>query len=91
MLALAISSEQTSEGQLIETNDGTELVTRNWPQDSETQLVAFSSSGDLADVVYPTEVADDIARLLRLAKQYGLISNSKPGWFKRLEYYASNR
>ncbi len=90
MLALAISFESTSQGQIIETNDGTELITTKWPQDSETQLIAFSSGGTLADVVYPTEVAEDIARLVRLTKQHGLISQSKPDWFKRLEHYASN-
>jgi hypothetical protein len=90
MLALAIPFEQTPSGQIVETNDGTELVTKNWPQDSETQLVVFSTRGNLADVVHPTEVAEDIARLLRLTKQHGLVSRSKPDWFKRLEHYASN-
>ncbi|MDX6498060.1 MAG: hypothetical protein QOG23_1320 [Blastocatellia bacterium] len=90
MLALAISFDQTTRGQIIETNDGTELVVKDWPQDSETQLIAFSSRGNPADVVYPAEVAEDIARLLRLTKQHGLISERKPGWFKRLEHYASD-
>src|SRR5258708_36475659 len=90
MLALAISFDQTTRGQIIETNDGTELVAKNWPQDSETQLIAFSSRGNRADVVYPTEVAEDIARLGRLKKQNRVISKSKPDWFKRLEHYGSH-
>lgn len=89
MLALAISFEQTSQGQLIETNDGTELLARDWPQDSETQLVVFSANRNLGDVVEPSGVAEDIARLLSLSRQRSLVPVKKPDWYKRLERYAS--
>ena len=89
MLALAIAFEQTSQGQVIETNDGTELIARDWPQDSETQLVVFSPNRNLGDVVQPSEVAKDIARLLALSNQYRVVSHKKPDWYERLERYAS--
>jgi hypothetical protein len=88
MLALAISFEQTSQGQVIETNDGAELIARDWPQDSETQLVVFAPDRNPGDVVQPSEVAEDIARLLALSKQYSLVSHKKPDWYERLERYA---
>jgi len=89
MLALAISFEQTSQGQIIETNDGTELIAKDWPQDSETQLVAFSPNRHLCNVVDPSVIAEDIARLLALSKQHNVVSRKKPDWYERLERYAS--
>ena len=61
MLSLAISFDQTLDADVIEIEDGARLTVRNWPQDSETNIVAHRPNGRAATVVNPSQLADDIA------------------------------
>jgi hypothetical protein len=87
MLALAISFEQTKAADVVETEDGTRITVRNWPQDSETNVIAYQPNGTVGKVVIPSQLAEDIARLLRFAepKRAGF---QRSDWYKRLEQYA---
>jgi hypothetical protein len=87
MLALAISFEQTKAAEVVETEDGTRITVRNWPQDSETNIVAYQPNGCVGRIVIPSELAEDIAHLLRFAKQ-SPAGFQRSAWYKRLEQYA---
>jgi hypothetical protein len=85
MLDLAISVDQDRKLTIIvETNNGRCLKAPGWPQDSETQLVAFDPTRNFCGVVVASELASDISMLLRLVKVRG----RKPDWLKRLEQYS---
>ncbi len=88
MLALAISFEQTKAADLVETEDGTKITVRNWPQDSETNVVAYQPNGRVGTVVIPSQFAEDIAHLLRLTEQKRADFH-RSDWYKRLEQYAA--
>lgn len=87
MLALAISFEQTSEGDIIETNDGTRMTVKNWPQDSETNMVVYRPSESFGVVVDASQLAEDIAQLLHVVEGKARVSR-RADWYKRLQQYA---
>jgi len=87
MLALAISLDQTSEGDMIETDDGTRMMAKDWPQDSESNLVVYYPKGKYCNVVMAYEVAKDIAELLHFIEGKN-IPPQRNKWYKRLKQYA---
>jgi hypothetical protein len=90
MLALAISMDVDTRGNtIIETNAGRELTARRWPQDSESQLVAFRPSGKTCQVVWTEQLAGDIARALELLDSVDICRGAKPDWYRRLQTYCS--
>jgi hypothetical protein len=87
MLALAISFDQTPKGDTIETEDGTRITVRNWPQDSDTNMVAYRPTQKFGVVVSASQIAEDIARLLRAVDATTRVSR-RTDWYKRLQQYA---
>lgn len=90
MLALAISFDQTSKGDTIETEDGTRITVGNWPQDSETNMVAYHPTQKFGVVVSASQLAEDIARLLRAVEGKTRVSRGSD-CYKRLQQYASGK
>ena len=90
MLALAIPIDTDRRGNtIIETNSGRELTARDWPQDCEFQLVAFRSSGRTCQVVWPEQLAEDIAKVLKLVDAAGVHRRARPDWYQRLDSYCN--
>jgi len=88
MLALAVSFDQTSKGDTIETEDGARMTVGNWPQDSETNMVAYRPTEEFGVVVSASQLAEDIARLLHVVEGKTRVSRGTD-WYKRLQRYAS--
>jgi hypothetical protein len=89
MLALAIPMDTDSRGNtIIETNAGHELKARRWPQDCEFQLVAFGPASTTCQIVWPAQLAEDIATALQLVDRLGNFHGAKPDWYRRLHRYS---
>lgn len=59
------------------------LKVRNWPQDSDFQLVSLAPGETQARVVWTEHLADDIAAALEALRAAG-VSITEAGWCKRL-------
>ena len=89
MLDLAISIDADPKGTtVIETNHGTQLKAPGWPQDCESQLVAFNPSSKTCEVIWPEQLAGDIGRALKVLQADGVLKGRRPDWYQRLAYYA---
>jgi|SwirhisoilCB1_FD_contig_21_24948407_length_457_multi_2_in_0_out_0_1 hypothetical protein len=86
MLDLAISIDTDSRGTtVIETNHGIELKAPSWPSDCDCQLVVFSPSRKLCEIVYAEELAEDIAMALVTLDRAAALKGTKPDWYRRLK------
>jgi hypothetical protein len=65
MLELAISDDINSKAETIAlTNCGRELRDPGWPQDSESQLIAYAPRAQRCHVVWVAQLSQDIAQPL---------------------------
>jgi hypothetical protein len=91
MIDLAISVDTDARGTtVIETNRGSKLKAPRWPQDCETQLVAFNPSGKTCKVIWTEQLADDIGRAIRSLHDAGVLKGRKPDWYRRLAHCAES-
>ena len=89
MLDLAISIDTDRAGtSIVETNNGVLLRAPDWPQDSESRLVAFTPSSRTCEVVWPEELVDDIRKALAALEDAGTRNAQKTDWHRRLRRYA---
>jgi len=89
MLALAISTEQSADGDFVETNEGHRFRCQNWPQDSEVRLVSFRPNVTKGQVVEPQQLVKDIAQAISYLEQRAKLPARSPAWLKRLSDYAA--
>jgi hypothetical protein len=89
MLALAISTAQSADGDFVETNEGHRLRCQNWPQDSEVRLISFRSAATPCQVVQPDQLAKDIARAISHLERRAKLPARAPAWLNRLSDYAA--
>jgi hypothetical protein len=86
MLDLAISTDTDSKGTtIVQTNHGVKLKAPRWPQDCESQLVAFSPSGVRCEVVWTELLAADIDNALAMLDGSAAFKGPKPDWYRRLK------
>lgn len=90
MLDFAISEDVDQKGRtIILTNHDEKMPADGWSQDSDFGLVAFPPSGRACKVLWPEELATDIAAALKALDQTGTLAGRKPGWYRRLARCAS--
>jgi len=90
MLDLAISTKTDSKRKtIIETNHGVKLKASGWPQDCESQPVAFSPSEDNCEVIWSEHLAKDISNALTTLENAGALKGRKPNWYRRLQRCAT--
>jgi len=90
MLDLAIPEDVDGKGRtIVVTNHDEKMSTDRWSQDSDFGLVAFPPSGRACRVLWPEELAADIATALKALDQAGALTGRKPGWYRRLARCAS--
>jgi hypothetical protein len=92
MLDLAISIDQDSKGKtIVETNQGNILLSRQWPQDCDFQLVAFHPSSKKCDIVWSQQLAEDIDDALLALNRAGAAKYKNSGWYRRLTMCSKGR
>ena len=90
MLSLGIPLEvDTNEGVLVDLDIGGELLTKNFPRDTDFGLVAFHPAQTVGDAVTIGDLMTDIARALSALKEAHVPGLKKHGWYKRLNLYSS--
>jgi hypothetical protein len=89
MLDLAISVDTDRNGTtIVETNHGVRLKARDWSQDCEFQLVAFTPSSRTCQVISAEELADDIRKALATLEEVSVLKARTADWHRRLRRYA---
>lgn len=90
MLSLGIPIDFDDAGNtIVDLNIGGELKAKDFPQDSEFQLLAFRPAGKTATVVWIHQLAEDIGQALASLEQSGFEKGRKPDWHRRLALYCS--
>jgi hypothetical protein len=91
MLSLGIPIDYDDAGTtIVDLNIGGELEAKDFPQDSDFELVAFRPTGKKCNVVWVEQLAGDIADALSALERNGLIDKGrKPEWYRRLALYCS--
>jgi len=90
MIDLAISVDDDARGvTVVETNHGDRMAAPQWPQDSDFRLVAFSPGAKKCDVLWPAELANDIALALEALEPTLAAAGKKPEWHRRLRKCAA--
>ncbi len=90
MLSFGIPIDFDDEGNtIVDLNIGGEVKTRDFPQDSEFQLLAFRPRSGTAKVVWIDELAQDISEALSALDRSGFRQRKKPEWYRRLMLYRS--
>jgi hypothetical protein len=91
MLSLGIPIDFDDSGNtIVDLNIGRELKAKDFPQDSEFQLLAFRPTGKTCEVVWVEELAQDIGQALRALELTGF-KPVKSDWYRRLALYCSGR
>ena len=91
MLSLGIPIDFDDAGNtIVDLNTGGELKAKDFPQDSEFQLLAFRPTGKSCEVVWVEELANDIGEALAALERTGF-KQAKSGWHRRLTLYSSGR
>lgn len=89
MLSLGIPIDFDDAGNtIVDLNIGGELKVKDFPQDSEFQLLAFRPTGKACEVVWIEELAKDIGEALAALEQTGF-KDVKSDWYRRLSVYCS--
>lgn len=89
MLSLGIPIDlDDAENTIVELNIGGEFLARDFPSDSEFQLLAFRPSAKACEVVWVEELAKDIGEALTALEQTGF-KRCKADWYRRLSLYCS--
>jgi hypothetical protein len=90
MLSLGIPIDFDDAGDtIVDLNIGGEVKAKDFPQDSEFQLLAFRPNKKRAKVVWIAKLAEDIAEALATVDQVGPKKGRRPDWYRRLSLYAS--
>jgi hypothetical protein len=90
MIDLAISVDDTPRGvTVVETNHGDRMTAPQWTQDSDFRLVAFRPKAKSCEVLWPEELASDIALALDVLEPLIAAAGKKPGWYHRLKTCAA--
>ncbi len=90
MIDVAISIDENSHGDtFLETNHGDRMAAPAWPQDSDFRLVAFDPEAKECDVIWPADLASDIASALEALRPVLRTSRKKPDWYQRLKKCAA--
>ena len=90
MLSLGIPIDFDDAGNtIVDLNIGEEVKAKDFPQDSEFQLLAFRPQSKQATVVWTCELMNDIAKALEAIDQSGLSRVKKADWYRRLALYSS--
>ena len=91
MLSLGIPIEFDDAGNttIVDLNIGGELRTKDFPRDTDFQLLAFRPHAKTCQSVAIDELAGDIAQALSALEQGGFVRGRKPDWFRRLALYCS--
>ena len=90
MLSLGIPLDFDQAGNtIVDLNIGGELKAKDFPQDSEFQLLAFRPTGKTCEVVWIEELAKDIGDALVALERSGFTQRTKPDWYRRLALYSS--
>ena len=90
MLSLGIPIDFDDSGNtLVDLNIGGELKAKDFPQDSDFQLLAFHPADKTGQVVWIDQLAKDIGEALRALEQTGVERRAKPDWYRRLALYCS--
>ena len=90
MIDLAISIDDDAIGTtIVETNQGKQMASPDWPQDSDFRLVSFRPSSKKCDVISPEQLAADNARALDALNKAAAFGAKKPEWYRRLNKCAS--
>ena len=91
MLSLGIPIDFDDAGNtIVDLNIGGELKAKDFPQDSEFQLLAFRPTGKTCEVVWVEQLANDIGEALSALEQTGF-KQAKSDWYRRLALYCSGR
>jgi hypothetical protein len=91
MLSLGIPIDFDDAGNtIVDLNIGRELKARDFPQDSEFQLLAFRPTGKTCKVVWVEELAQDIGEALAELERTGF-KQAKSDWYRRLALYCSGQ
>ena len=90
MLSLGIPIDFDNAGNtIVDLNIGGELKAKDFPQDCEFQLLAFSPNAETATVVWIEQLAEDISEAIAVLEKHGFAKRSEPDWYKRLTLCAS--
>jgi hypothetical protein len=90
MLSLGIPIDFDEAGNtIVDLNIGGELKSKDFPQDSDFQLLAFRPHSKTCEVVWISELVTDIAEALSALESSGLEKGRKPDWYQRLTLYSS--
>jgi hypothetical protein len=89
VLDLAIAVDTDPKGiAIVETNHGVTLKAPDWPHDCDFQLVGFSRSGGVCEVVGASELVEDIGKALMAIDKMAELKGRPPDWYRRLKRYA---
>jgi len=90
MLSLGIPLEvDTNEGVLVDLDIGGELLTKNFPRDTDFGLVAFRSTQKVGQSVMIRQLVIDIEKALSALEEAHVRGVKRQGWYKRLNLYSS--
>jgi len=85
MIDLAIYIDDNTSGtSIVETNQGDQMASPNWPQDSDFRLVVFTPGAKKCEVIWPEVLAADIALALQALERVSDTGRKKPDWHRRL-------
>ena len=83
-LAIAVDFDRHNRS-IIETNSGEILVSPDWPQDCESQVVSYRKGGREGHVVNLELLAEDIRQALAVIGEAHSFGRKRPDWFTRLQ------
>ena len=87
-LAIAVDIDQ-KDNSIVETNSGDKFVAPDWPQDCESQVVAYRKGSRTCRVVRLETLSSDIGQALALIERFNFVAGKKPDWFVRLQKLTS--
>jgi hypothetical protein len=90
LLSFGIPLEvDTTEGTVVDLNGGGELLTKNFPRDTDFGLVAFRPREGFGEAVSIADLMTDIEKALCALDEGHVRGVKRHGWYKRLNLYSS--
>lgn len=90
MLSLGIPVDFDDSGNTtVDLNIGGELKAKDFPQDSEFQLLAFNPNARTGTVIWIKQLAEDIGEAMAMLNELGVPKGRKPEWYRRLTLCSS--
>ena len=87
MLSLGIPIDFDDSGNtIVDLNMGGELKVRDFPQDSEFQLLAFNPSAKTGTVIWIKQLAEDVGKAMAILDELGLPKGRVVQAFDALRY-----